>query len=225
MTLWPLALVGAGVAVVAVAAGGRKLTVPGGKVRPYLPPPPAPAPYEAPPGEPVPALTAQEFLAMLEHRMFMLRNWSPVTATHPAAMSYALALRRLPRESGAQPDASWLPFPVPQAELYEFFEGAAATTDKIQGRLVNDPTNANHPADLAWKAGQSAAVAYGALLDEEFGPGTAQREQLFENYGQAWLLAPGDLPFWFYTALTVLPSLKSGDPLGNVLRRVVGVAG
>ena len=156
-------------------------------------------------------MKAQQFLDILGRRLAIMRAVVPVPADHPLAMSYTLGLRvdGDNNEHRAQANAGGLPLP------------GAASTNQISGRLIDD-VNSEHSTDKKWKQGYSAAEAYGQLLDEEFGAGTAAAQADFAEYGRKWLYAPGDEPPWMPVALSFLPSLKSGDRRANVARYVLG---
>lgn len=185
-------------------------------------------------------MKAAQFLKLLEWRIRALRQQTPVEATHPAAMSYAIGLRKLPKSKKAQggggEDDLFFFSPgtaLAHSPFYVFTDAAAATSNTIEGRLVNDPANANSVSDKAWKAGHSASEAYGQLLDEEFGAGVAAQQAEFEHFGATWLLAPGDPPPWYFAAIELLPELKktgaqsgtgASSPRDNVLRFLIGNA-
>lgn len=156
-------------------------------------------------------MKAQQFLDILARRLAVMRSSLPVAASHPLAMSYTLGLRIVGDERRAQDQIHGGGLPI----------SSPATTNAIQGRLIDDVTS-EHSTDKKWKQGYSAAEAYGKLLDEEFGPGTAAAQEEFANYGRTWLYAPGNAPPWFDLVLSFLPSLKQGDRRANVARYVLG---
>lgn len=134
-------------------------------------------------------------------------------ATHPWAMSYALGLR-VPKGSKHAQDGTVI---------------FGATTDQIVGRLSN---SGDSDADEAWKAGQSAADAYGYMIEAEFGSDAIAKLQDFGASGVAWIDEHG-MTGPFAALVQLFPELRGKDLYGhddpnqtraNIYRYVLGQA-